>query len=106
VDLGGISPSGRSPLSYTQRTTTRKIDKDNPLYRQKSSFKPSFHKEQLRREMDEAIFLARETSVKKRKEFEFAESLRRSITPSKTRKLNEGQVPLSSTHKTFKNPLR
>lgn len=56
--------------------------------------------------MDEAILLARETSVKKRKVFEFAESLRRSITPSKTRKLNEGQVPLSSSHKTFKNPLR
>ena len=56
--------------------------------------------------MDEAIFLARETSVKKRKEFEFAESLRRSITPSKTRKMNEGHVPLSTSQKTFKNPLR
>jgi hypothetical protein len=56
--------------------------------------------------MDEAIFLARETSVKKRKEFEFAESLRQSITPSKTRKMNEGHVPLSTSQKTFKNPLR
>jgi hypothetical protein len=37
--------------------------------------------------MDEAILLARETSLKKRKKFEFAVSLRRSITPYKTRKL-------------------
>jgi len=58
--------------------------------------------------MDEAIFMARETSMKKRKEMEFAESIRRSATPVKMRKVQEGggALPVTSSQKTFKNPLR